>query len=141
MAKPKRMPNLKRTKACTERVLSRIVDEGMSLREACKLEKITHGIFLRWVATYPELCNQYTRACEIRTNVMAEDCIDIADNQESGIKTVTKPNGIEITEGDMIEHRKLRIETRLKLMKLMNPKKYNRHNLDDTFANDADIEI
>ena len=49
----------------------------------------------------------------------------IADTLEEGVETVTKADGtVEERRGDMLGHRKLRIETRLKLLAKWSPKKY-----------------
>lgn len=48
----------------------------------------------------------------------------IADTPLLGVKTKTGPNGVEITEGDMIEHRKLQVDTRKWLLARLAAKTY-----------------
>jgi hypothetical protein len=55
---------------------------------------------------------------------MFDEMHDIADTPALGVKTVSKPGGVEKTEGDMIEHRRLQIETRNWMLGRMAPKKY-----------------
>ena len=44
---------------------------------------------------------------------LIDEIVEIADTPEFGIKKVTKADGsVEQTEADMIEHRRLRIDTR-----------------------------
>jgi hypothetical protein len=50
--------------------------------------------------------------------------IDIAGALEIGAKTVEKPNGTEITTGDMVEHRRLQIEARKWILAKALPKVY-----------------
>lgn len=99
--------------------------EGKSLRSILAAEDMPSiGTFLRWVAARPELAEQYASARARCIDAMAEDILDIADTPQIGQKTVSKATGLEITEGDMVEHRRLRIEARKWLMGKMAPKKY-----------------
>ena len=99
--------------------------EGKSLRTVCKQDGMPSvATFLRWVDERPELVEHYARARALCLDAMAEDILDIADTPEIGQKTISKATGIEITEGDMVEHRRLRIESRKWLMAKMAPKKY-----------------
>lgn len=99
--------------------------EGESLRAVCRDPGMpSMGAFLLWVSQRPELAEQYARARALCLDAMAEDIIDIADTPQIGQKSVSKASGLEITEGDMVEHRRLRIEARKWLMAKMAPKKY-----------------
>lgn len=99
--------------------------EGESLRSICRDDDMPSvGAFLGWVSKSRELAEQYTRARALCLDAMAEDIIDIADTPQIGQKSVSKATGLEITEGDMVEHRRLRIEARKWLMGKMAPKKY-----------------
>lgn len=64
------------------------------------------------------------RAREEGEDYLAWQCLNIADTPEIGQKSVSKATGLEITEGDMTEHRKLRIYTRLQLLAKFNPKRW-----------------
>lgn len=58
-------------------------------------------------------------------DAIAADCLRIADTPMEGVEFVTKADGgVEEKRGDMLGHRKLQIETRLKLLAKWNPKKY-----------------
>lgn len=58
-------------------------------------------------------------------DTLAAECLEIADTTEEGVETTEKPDGsIETRTGDMLGHRKLRIETRLKLLAKWDPKRY-----------------
>lgn len=105
-------------------ICSRIA-EGESLRSVCRDDGMPSvGAFLKWVSKDDALREQYARARALCLDAMAEDIIDIADTPEIGQKTVSKATGLEITEGDMVEHRRLRIEARKWLMGKLAPKKY-----------------
>lgn len=99
--------------------------EGQSLRSVLREDRMPSiGTFLRWVSERPDLAEQYGHARALCLDAMAEDIIDIADTPQIGQKSVSKATGLEITEGDMVEHRRLRIESRKWLLAKVAPKKY-----------------
>jgi hypothetical protein len=64
------------------------------------------------------------RARDIGYDAIAEECLAIADNIELGQKQVMTDEGAATTIEDMLGHRKLQIETRLKLLAKFHPSKY-----------------
>lgn len=116
-------PKYDREKCCAE-ILSTLA-EGNALRSICARDGMPSiGTFFGWVASDSILADQYARARAICLDVMADEIIVIADTPEIGQKSVSKATGLEITEGDMTEHRRLRIEARKWLLGKMAPKKY-----------------
>lgn len=77
---------------------------------------------------------KYTRAREIQAHMLGDEIIQIADTPMLGSKTKTNEDGeVEITEGDMIEHRRLRVESRKWYISKVLPKVYgDKSNLDLT---------
>ena len=76
-----------------------------------------------------DLSTAIAYARDVGYDAIAEDCLRIADNpmlgeevseseDEEGVKRIT------VKRVDMLGHRKLQIETRLKLLAKFNPKKY-----------------
>lgn len=58
-------------------------------------------------------------------DAIAAECLTIANTPIEGVETTTKADGsIETKRGDMLGHRKLQIETRLKLLAKWDPKRY-----------------
>lgn len=90
----------------------------------------------RWLANNPEFNSQYARAKEQQTAVMAEEILELADTPRIGQKVKSEagpvdsegnPGEIRVTEimtADMIDHRKLQIESRKWLMGKLRPKVY-----------------
>jgi predicted secreted protein len=78
------------------------------------------------------------RAREIGYDKMAEECLELADTPKFGTKQVESEDGVIVTREDMLGHRKLQIETRLKLLAKWNPKKYGERL---THAGDADNPV
>lgn len=112
------------SQATADAICARLA-EGVSLRSVCAGDDMPSvGTFLLWVSKRPELAEQYALARALCLDAMAEDMLNIADTTEMGEKTVEKATGTETTTGDMVEHRRLRIETRKWLMAKMAPKKY-----------------
>ena len=81
------------------------------------------------------------RAREIGYDAMAEECLIIADTPKIGFKKTFNSGSEEdedsmtVVEEDMLGHRKLQIETRLKLLAKFNPKKYGDRQI---LSNDPD---
>lgn len=64
------------------------------------------------------------RAREEGFDMIAAECLEIADTPLMGVKTTVGKYGIEETREDMLAHRKLQIETRLKLLAKWDPRRY-----------------
>lgn len=80
----------------------------------------------RWLAKdeNADFREQYARARETQADVLFDEILTIADTPVIGVKTVTKATGVEKTEGDMIEHRRLQVDARKWMLGKMQPKKY-----------------
>jgi hypothetical protein len=80
-----------------------------------------------------ELATAIAHARDIGYDALAEECLYIADNLHMGKKKVftsganDDEDSVTVTEEDMLGHRKLQIETRLKLLAKFNPKKYGEY--------------
>ena len=118
-------------------ICERIAD-GESLRSVCRDKKMPSrdAVYSRLI-THPDFADQYARACEIRADYVFDEMFEIADTPQLGVKTVIKPDGsVETTEGDMIEHRRLRIDARKWALARMSPRKYG-----DRQTTDANVHV
>ncbi len=100
---------------------------GYSMRKVCEQKKMpAMSTFFKWIREHEEFSKQYARACEERTEAMAEDILDIADDGTNDTKVVTGKGGeeYEVTDNDVIQRSRLRVDTRKWLMSKMKPKKY-----------------
>lgn len=77
-----------------------------------------------WMDSDQEVAGHIARAREKGFDAIAEECLAIANTPVIGQKSISKATGLEITEADMIEHRRLQVETRLKLLAKWDPKRY-----------------
>jgi hypothetical protein len=100
--------------------------EGTPLREICRREHMPEWrTVYDWMYRDEELSAAIAHARDIGYDKMAEECLAIADTPVEGRKIVETDDGkVMYTREDMLGHRKLQIETRLKLLAKFNPKKY-----------------
>jgi hypothetical protein len=100
---------------------------GESLRSICTDDHMPgRQTVLDWLAddTYADFRTKYARAREAQADFHAEEILRIADTPVIGIKTTSKEWGEEVTEADMIEHRKLQVLARQWYVAKLAPKKY-----------------
>lgn len=78
-----------------------------------------------WKAARADFAVSIARAREEGFDALAAECLEIANTPIEGVESITKPGGhVEEKRGDMLGHRKLQIETRLKLLAKWDPKRY-----------------
>jgi hypothetical protein len=70
------------------------------------------------------LSGSIARARQQGYEAIAEECLLIADNPQFGQKQTMSDQGTSTTIEDMLGHRKLQIETRLKLLAKWDPKRF-----------------
>ncbi len=80
--------------------------------------------FYRWLLDREELRQMYARAKDAQLQILADEIQAIADEPQPGEVVTIKGDGREVRIADMIEHRKLRIESRKWLLAKLAPKKY-----------------
>jgi hypothetical protein len=80
----------------------------------------------RWQQERPELSQAIARAREVGFDVIAAECLQIAEDGTNDYVTKEKPDGstYEALNGEHVQRSKLRIETRLKLLAKWDPKRY-----------------
>ncbi len=77
-----------------------------------------------WRTDHPEFAVAFARAREDGFDQIAMDALRISDTPVEAIIEKSTANGIEITRQDALGHRKLQVETRLKLLAKWDPKRY-----------------
>ena len=99
--------------------------------------------FYRWLAKNDAFKKSYNYAREIRADVLFEEIIEIADSTEEGTKVKYTPKGTITETGDMIDHRRLKIDARKWVVSKMTGKKYgnNAGDEDDTLDNEINVKI
>ncbi len=79
-----------------------------------------------WEAQDPEFAASIARARDAGEFLLAWECKQIADTPMAGEETELDSEGnvVKVKRSDMLAHRKLQIETRLKLLAKFNPKRW-----------------
>jgi hypothetical protein len=100
--------------------------DGEPLRQICRDAHMPHWTTVyAWMERDAAFKLRIAHAREAGADAIAEEALEIADTPQKGIITkIGGKNGPEVTEEDMLGHRKLQVETRLKLLSKWAPKKY-----------------
>ena len=94
-----------------------MLSDGIPLRQICRMDGMPPWrTVYSWMARDEDLSAHIARAREIGYDAIAEECLQIADTPQFGQKQVMTDEGTSTTVEDMLGHRKLQIETRLKLL-------------------------
>lgn len=100
---------------------------GNSLRAVCKQDGMpAMASVFKWLREHDDFSEQYARACEERTEAMAEDILDIADDGTNDYIEIERSDGstYETINREVLQRSRLRVDTRKWLMSKMKPKKY-----------------
>jgi hypothetical protein len=112
----------------TGRFVSRVFREDQTT--PCGIAMPTVSTFWQWVFedVTNELSDKLTRAREAGVEAKFDEAIDIAENPMPGEITTTERTGdktkTKIVTEDMLGHRKLQVETIIKAVQLLKPRKY-----------------
>lgn len=100
---------------------------GYSLRKVCEQDGMpVMSTIFKWIREHDDFSKQYARATEERTEAMAEDILDIADDGTNDWVEDERKDGSTYwrADNDVIQRSRLRVDTRKWLMAKMKPKKY-----------------
>ena len=115
----------KRTDAICAEIVERLA-QGVPLAEICRADDMP-GVqtVSDWMSADPEFSVRIARARDIGYDRIAVDALRIADTPIQGIIEVEEADGsVKLTKKDAIEHRRLQVDTRLKLLAKWCPKRY-----------------
>ena len=109
-----------------DKICAEIATTTKSLKTICLDGSLpTAKTIFKWIKENEQFRNQYARAKDDQLQGFEEDILEIADNTHPGeIVTIKGDGSQEIKYIDMLEHRKLQIESRKWLMGKLKPKKY-----------------
>ena len=110
-----------------DKVCERIA-QGEPLRQICRDEGMpSYGAIYDWLEVQPEFASRFARARVTGFDVIAEQALEIADDDSRDWEPVKDQDG-NVTgirvDGEHVTRSKLRIETRLKLLAKWDPKRY-----------------
>lgn len=132
-AKPKRKPAARKAPAkprrthderaaIVERICARL-EQAEALHRACVAEGTTNPTFLRWMAEDSALADKYTRAREVGLHLMAQQIIDISDEQDVEARYQGEDVRLDLSATAVARNR-LRVDARKWLLSKMLPKVY-----------------
>lgn len=102
------------------------VASGIALDNVLKGDGMpSASTFWRWHMEDEDIRDNLARARENGVEVHMDECLAIADETQVGETVTVKADGaIETKREDMIAHRRLRIDTRIKRAQMIAPRKY-----------------
>ena len=99
------------------------LSKGEPMAQICRDEGMPAARTIReWAQTKEDVSAAIAYAREEGEDQIALDCLNIAD--DNGKDTRILEDGREVTDADVVQRAKLRIDTRLKLLAKWNPKKW-----------------
>jgi hypothetical protein len=102
------------------------ISEGKTLRDYCRQDDCPsfHTVY-RWLDDDNDFSRRFARAREIGHDVIAQECLSIANTPVAEEELQIDSEGkTKKTIKDALGHRKLQIDTRLKLLAKWDPKRY-----------------
>lgn len=138
MAAPKRG----RPSKCSQKHADDInngLSEGKSLSQVCRDLKLGYSTVFNWMKVHSDtFFVDSPRAYEAGHDRLADECIEIAD--DGARDTIITDDGREITNNDVIQRSRLRIDTRLRLLGKWS-KKYADRTINDNHNYNTDIPL
>lgn|SRR3990167_1750905 len=122
--------------------------QGESMRSVSRDDAMpSMATLFKWLRVHPQFLEQYTRAKEESADAMAEDILEIADNEVEqplivdGLPMQVDGQLVMVKDNVSVQHAKLRVDTRKWLMAKMKPKRYGEKVTNEhTGANGGPIE-
>lgn len=106
---------------------------GETLKAICDEAGMPHNATVQnWRHKNLAFNDQYASAREMQAETIFDEILEIADNTEIGTRTVISDDETKTYEGDMVEHRKLRIQARQWMLPRLSKKMTDKAQLDHT---------
>jgi hypothetical protein len=100
------------------------ISKGTPLTVICRDLGICDDTVRDWMKVDEDFSRDIARARQLGFDAIAFEALQIADTPMIGTEEATKEWGVEVKRSDMLGHRKLQVETRLKLLAKWDPKRY-----------------
>ena len=114
----------------TEEIIADIckgLEAGLTLRNICSDQAFPNrATVVAWSNSDPELKQRIADARARGCNALAEECMDIADDSSNDYvdREVSQGRMTRVLDSEHVQRSKLRIDTRLKLAAVWDPKNY-----------------
>lgn len=101
------------------------ISEGKTLRSYCRQDgKPARSTVHDWIHADDAFSARVARGKDVGFAAIADEALEIADTPCEGVTTTVDDDGTKTVTGDMLGHRKLQVETRLKLLACWDPRRY-----------------
>jgi len=98
--------------------------KGITLADICRRPHMPDRTTVyNWLNANEDFSLRFARAREVGFDVIAEECLQIADDKSQDTKIVGEDER-EVLNTEFVQRSKVRIETRLKLLAKWDPKRY-----------------
>ena len=94
--------------------------------------------FYGYVHSSETLSKLYERARLMRCQIMQDQILEIADTPQVGVIERATPKGKVIIHADMLDHRKLQVETRFRLLAKLKPREWGDKNTTEHVGKDGE---
>jgi hypothetical protein len=127
----------------TARAICERLADGEPLRQICRDDNMpAWRTVYDWIESVPEFAARIARARAMGFDAIAEEALEIANTPVMGETVETSADGKKVKREDMLGHRKLQIETRLKLLAKWDPKRFgDKVTNEHTGANGGPIQM
>lgn len=116
-------PTKKTVAVCDE--ICRRIAEGETIRAIARDAHMPGFVTIyEWIKDDDALAERIARARDVGFDAIAQEAMEIADTPVEGEEREVGPEGEKIKYRDMLRHRSLRVETRLKLLAKWCPQRY-----------------
>ena len=114
------------------------IAEGEPLRKICRdLHMPSWQAVYQWIGKDEDFARRIARARDLGFDAIAEEALEISDTPVVGEETEDDDEKVKVKRGDMLGHRKLQVETRLKLLAKWCPAKYGEKRAVDLTVNES----
>ena len=114
------------------------IEQGNSLRKILSQNGYPSSqTFYKWISEDEIKAKQYARACEVRSDLIFDEILEIADDPRQD--AIVTDNGI-VMNTEFVQRSKLRIDARKWVLAKMNPKKYG-DKVENTIVGDNEKPI
>jgi hypothetical protein len=111
-----------------DRICELLATHPIGLVSLCKMypDLPSPSIIRKWLIEpeKSEFLHQYEIALSMRADLFFDEILEIADSPQIGETITTKAGAKEVTQADMIQHRRLRIDVRKWIVSKLMPRKY-----------------
>ncbi|SRR5260221_698188 len=106
-----------------EELKQRITD-GETLMQVSAALNVPHGLFAAWIEAEPTRMEMYKAALRVRADGLLHAALTIAASTQPGQTIKEGPDGTVVTTEDMLGHRKLNVDTNLKVAARWDPARF-----------------